>query len=307
MQGEIIATGTELVTGRVGDCNARYAARRLHEAGLVVPRITIVGDEGPLLQEVLAQGLTRSQFIVITGGLGPTEDDLTVEAAAQALNLRLRQDEALLAHLRRSLEERRLPWEERYARLAVIPEGAEVLDPCGLACGFALQHGEVRLFFLPGVPRQMRTLFDALVLPRLVEWAGEGEGLATRTLRFFGISETRLQEVVSGLPEFKRGVAVGYYPNFPENHLSLTVRGRDRAALTSTLDELTAILAREVDDTLLGPEETPLEELVGRQLKAQGLTLAVAESCTGGLIGHRLTNVAGSSDYFLGGSGELQQ
>ncbi len=301
MQGEIIATGTELVTGRVGDFNARYAARRLHEAGLVAPRLTIIGDEAPLVQEVLAQALTRSQFIIVIGGLGPTDDDITVAAAARALNLRLVQDEAVLAHLRGSLAERHLPWEERYARLAVIPEGAVVLDPGGRACGFALQHGEVRLFFLPGVPQQMRTLFDSLVLPRWVEWAGAGEHLATRTLRFFGVSETRLQGLVSRLPEFKDGVTVGYYPNFPENHLTLTVRGRDRAALASTLDCLAAVLAREVDDALLGPAEVPLEELVGRRLKAQGLTLAVAESLTGGLIGHRLTDVAGASDYFLGG------
>ena len=147
----------------------------------------------------------------------------------------------------------------------------------------------------------MRTLFDGFVLPNLTEWAGDGGLVAQRTLRLFGISENQLQEVVSQIPEFQQGVGIGYYPNFPENHLTLTVHGRDRQVLDETLDRLTAALAREVDDVLLGPEETPLEELVGRLLQASGLTLALAESCTGGLIGHRLTSVAGSSDYFLGG------
>jgi nicotinamide-nucleotide amidase len=301
MQGEIIATGTELVTGRVADFNARYAARRLHEVGLTVQRITILGDRAPVFREALQQSLGRCGFIIITGGLGPTEDDVTVAAASQALGLKLFQDEALLDRIRRCLTEQQIPWEDRYAKLAVIPQGALVLDPGGSACGFVLQHQGVRLFFLPGVPREMRHLFDAFVLPGLVEWAGGGEWVAQRTLRLFGISETQLQRVVAQLPEFQREVTLGFYPDFPENHLTLTVRGQDRATLDATLDRLSSRLAQEVGDALLGPEEAPLEELVGRRLKAGGLTLAVAESCTGGLIGHRMTNVPGASDYFLGG------
>jgi len=301
MQGEIITTGTELITGRVSDSNARYAARRLHEAGLAVQRITILGDQSPLFQEILAEGLARSQFIIITGGLGPTEDDITVAAAAHALNRRLLLDDVLLTRIRRCLAQRQIPWEERYARLALVPEGAQILDPGGRACGFALNHDSVRLFFLPGVPDEMQLLFDAFVLPALVESAGGGECLAHRTLRLFGISEIQLQEVVCRLPEFQQGVAVGYYPCFPENHLSLTLRGPDQAALKAGLDRLTASLAREVGEVLLGYDDATLEELVGRRLRERRLSLALAESCTGGLIGHRLTNVPGASDYFGGG------
>ena len=302
MQGEIITTGNELLTGRIGDFNARYAARRLHEAGLMVQRLTILGDHSPLFQDLLTEALARSKFIIITGGLGSTEDDITVAAATQALNLRLRCDEVLLERIRRCLGERQIPWEERYARLALIPEGAQVLDPGGMACGFALKHRDTRLFFLPGVPKEMRLLFDALVLPALVESAGGGERLAQRTLRFFGISEARLQQVVSHLPDFQPGeVTVGFYPNFPETHLTLTMRGPDRQALEETLDRLTSALAREVGDVLLGSDLISLEGLVGRYLQKNGLTLAVAESCTGGLIGHRLTDIPGASDYFLGG------
>jgi nicotinamide-nucleotide amidase len=301
MHGEIIATGAELITGRVADFNARYAARRLHEVGLGVRRITILGDDAPLFAELLLQALDRSRFVIITGGLGATEDDITVTAAAEALGLPLQHDEALLARLRRFLAERQVPWLERYGRLALIPQGAIVLDPGGMACGFALRQGDIPLFFLPGVPAEMRVLFDGYVLPRLLEMAGDLGSVAQRTLRLFGISENQLQEVVSAIPEFQEGVSVGYYPNFPENHLTLTVHGPDRAALEAALDRLTALLALEVDDALLGPEETPLEEIVGDLLRESGLTLALAESCTGGLIGHRITSVAGSSDYFLGG------
>jgi nicotinamide-nucleotide amidase len=301
MQGEIITTGTELITGQVADFNARYAARRLHEAGLQIQRITVLGDKAPLFQEQVARSLERSQFIIITGGLGPTDDDITVAAAAQALNLRLFTDEALLARIRGCLEERGLPWEERYARLAAIPEGALVLDPGGAACGFSLKHQDAWLFFLPGVPREMQGLFDAFVLPFLAGWAGGQEFMRQRTLRLFGLSETQLQETVNRLEEWQGGVSVGFYPNFPENHLTMTVRGPDPGVLEDSLDLLTKALGREVGDALLGPALVPLEELVGRLLRERGLTLAVAESCTGGLICHRLTNVPGSSDYFLGG------
>lgn len=301
MHGEIITTGTELITGQVADCNARYAARRLHEAGLALARLTMVGDQASLIREVLTQALNRSQFIIITGGLGPTADDVTIPAAALALDRRLVVHEGLLDRIRRCLGERQIPWEERYASLALIPEGAQLLDPGGMACGFALKHREVRLFFLPGVPEEMRRLFDDFVLPNLVAWAGPEEYWVQRTLRLFGISEARLQGVICRIPDFQHGVTVGFYPNFPETHLTLRVRGRDRAALTATLDHLTATLGAEVGEVLLGPEEVTLEELVGRRLNERHLSLAVAESCTGGLIGDRLTNVPGASDYFLGG------
>jgi len=301
VHGEIIATGTELITGQVADCNARYAARRLHEAGLRVERITTVGDRAALIREVLTQALSRSQFIIITGGLGPTQDDVTLPAAALTLDRRLVVHEVFLDRIKRCLGERQIPWEERYASLALIPEGAQVLDPGGMACGFALTHRQVRLFFLPGVPQEMRSLFDDFVLPSLVEWAGPGEYRAQRTLRLFGMPEAQLQGVISRLPDWQQGVTVGFYPNFPENLLSLTVRGPDREALEAHLDHLTAILRQEVGEALLGPAEVTLEELVGRRLNQRQLTLAVAESCTGGLIGHRLTEVPGASDYFLGG------
>jgi nicotinamide-nucleotide amidase len=301
IQGEIITTGTELLTGQVADCNASYAARRLHEAGLAVSRLTTVGDQAQSIQAVLQESLSRSQFIIVTGGLGPTADDVTLPAAALALDRRLVVNEGLLDRIRRCLGERQIPWEDRYASLALIPEGAQLLDPGGMACGFTLKHRQVRLFFLPGVPQEMRSMFDDFVLPALVAWARPGEFQVRRTLRFFGIPEAQLQGLIFQLPDFQQGVTVGFYPNFPEIHLSLTARGPDRAELDAALDRLTVVLAQEVGETLLGTVEVTLEELVGRYLREAGLTLAVAESCTGGLIGHRVTEVPGSSDYFRGG------
>jgi nicotinamide-nucleotide amidase len=260
MHGEIIATGTELVTGQTADENARYAARRLHEASLPITCITVVGDDAFLLRKALAQSIQRSQFVLITGGLGATEDDLTVAAAAAELNLKLVEDQDTVQRIRR-----------------------------------------VWLFFLPGVPHEMRDLFDTVVLPTLLSLAGTRDAMVQRRLRLFGITEAELQNVVSGLGESVRGVDFGFYPNFPETHLTLTLRGEDRQALNEILDRVTAALSQKVGEILLGPEEGSLEELVGLRLKETRFSLAVAESCTGGLICHRITNVSGASDYFLGG------
>lgn len=297
--GEIICTGNEIISGRVADLNARYAAARLHEAGLTVQSLTFLGDNIPLLQDALARGLSRSRFIIVTGGLGPTEDDVTAEAASSVLQLPLHQDESLLQRLRECFKQRGLPWEDRFARLALVPRGASILDPQATACGFYLQHQGTWLFFLPGVPREMRLLFDNYVLPSLLQAAAGGEAVCQRTLRFFGLHETELEHLIQGLCRLHQGLCVGYYPNFPENHLTLTLRGPRSQALEATLDQVTGDLAARTGAACLGT--AALEEIVGDMLRARQLSVAVAESCSGGLICHRLTNVPGSSDYFLGG------
>jgi nicotinamide-nucleotide amidase len=301
MQGEIILTGTEIMTGQVADVNAHYAGRRLHESGLMVQCVTVLGDGAPLFGEVLHRALGRSRFVIITGGLGPTDDDMTVAQAADVLNLKLVQDEAMLARMRRRLAERGFPWEPQYGKMALIPAGATILDPGRSACGFSLKYQDVWLFFLPGVPPEMRHLFEAAVLPVLMAMAGHTGHLEQRCLRIFGKMELEVQRAVHRLQTDLEGIDIGFYPNFPEIHLSLTARGPEKAPLQEKLDRFVAALSREVGDVLLGVDGAPLEDVIGRQLRQQGQTLAVAESCSGGLICHRLTNISGSSDYFQGG------
>ena len=301
MLGEIIATGTELVAGQVAEVNARYAARRLQNVGLPVQCITVLGDGAPLFGETLRQAVRRSQFVIITGGLGPTDDDVTVAQAAEVLDLQLIQDEALVARMHQWLEQRGFSWDQRYAKLALVPAGATILDTGRSACGFSLKYQDTWLFFLPGVPREMRLLFESGVLPVLVAMAGQQELMVQRSLRLFGKVEVEVQKVVHAVQEEVQGVNVGFYPNFPEVHLTLTAKGKARPPLEETLDHFIAVLSRELGDVVLGPDGASLEELVGMRLREQGKTLAVAESCTGGLICHRITNVSGASDYFMGG------
>jgi nicotinamide-nucleotide amidase len=301
MQGEIILTGTELMTGQVADVNALYAGRRLHESGLAVQCITILGDGAPLFGEVLHRALGRSRFVIISGGLGPTDDDMTVAQVADALNLKLVQDETMLACMRQRLKERGFPWKPQYGKMALMPAGSTILDTGRSACGFSLKYQDVWLFFLPGVPREMRFLFESGVLPVLTAMAGKTEHVVQRSLRIFGKMELELQQAVHRLHEDLEGIEIGFYPNFPEIHLSLTARGPEKAPLQEKLDRFVEALSREVGEVLLGVDGAPLEEVVGRHLREQGKTLAVAESCSGGLICHRLTNISGSSDYFQGG------
>ncbi len=297
--GEIICTGNEIISGRVADINARYAAARLHEAGLTVQCLTFLGDNAAQFQDTLTRAISRSRFIIITGGLGPTEDDITAAAAASVLQVPLHQDQSILQRLRECFKARGLTWEDRFARLALVPQGACILDPEATACGFYVKHRESLLYFLPGVPREMRLLFDRYVLPPLLQVAAGGEIVCQRTLRFFGLHETELENLLQRVCRLQDNFCVGYYPNFPENHLTLTVRGPNSVNLEVFLDEVTQDLAFHAGDAYLGAAS--LEENVGDLLRARKLTLAVAESCSGGLICHRLTNVPGSSDYFLGG------
>jgi len=301
MRGEIILTGTELITGQVAEVNARYAARRLHESGLAVQCITTLGDGDPLFNTTLRQALERSRFVIITGGLGPTDDDMTVAQAADALNLKLTQDESMLSRIRQRLAERGFDWHPRYGKLSLMPRGATILDTGRAACGFSLKHRDVWLFFLPGIPREMRLLFESSVLPVLVDLAGRPGHLVQRTLRFFGKMEIEIQQAVHAIEQEVKGVEVGFYPVFPEVHLTLTARGLAKPPLKQRLDRFVAALSREMGECLLGPDGAPLEAVVGEHLRDRGRTLAVAESCTGGLIGHLVTGISGSSDYFLGG------
>jgi nicotinamide-nucleotide amidase len=301
MQGEIILTGTELVTGQVAEVNARYAARRLHESGLPVRCITMLGDGDPLFGEALGRAIRRSRYVIITGGLGPTDDDMTVAQAAEALNLEIIQDEGMRARIRQRLQQRGFAWHPRYGKLSLIPQGATILDAGRAACGFSLKCRDTWLFFLPGIPQEMRLLFESGVLPVLTDMAGRQGHLVQRSLRLFGKMEIEVQQAVHTVEQEVEGVEVGFYPNFPEIHLTLTARGHERLPLEKRLDRFIAALHQEVGEVLLGPEGETLEEVVGRQLREQGWTVAVAESCTGGLICHRVTNISGSSDYFMGG------
>ena len=297
MLGEIITIGDELITGRVCDLNSFFLSGRISSYGLNIQALVSVGDNEDRILEALAQAVQRSDFVIVSGGLGPTEDDITVRVAARFFNRSLRVDEQFLEQIRQSLQSRGLPWFDSYRKMALLPEGAQLIDP-NEACGFYYHQGRTPIVFLPGVPREVRLLAEAKVIPLLLASRGQETFIRQRIFKFFGPPEAQIGEVLHDLAAGDGRVQVGFYPNFPENHVTVTVRAESDELAGQSLTRLEAEVERLLGSWLVAKDAGSLEESVGRVLRERGLTVAVAESCTGGLISHRFTSVSGSSNYF---------
>ncbi|MBU0516664.1 MAG: competence/damage-inducible protein A [Proteobacteria bacterium] len=295
---EIITIGDELISGRVRDRNAEFVAGRLFGLGVRVRAITTVADDLARIQDALTRAVRRSDLVLVTGGLGPTEDDVTCAAAAEVGGVPLVRNEAIWLKIKGYLELRgRGESPERYEKLAVLPQGAEIIDPRGNTCGFSIIVGGVPVFLLPGVPEQTRDLMDAQVIPFLSAGLADGSVLRQRLIKTFGLDETAIQEKLAPLAADWPGVSLGYYPDFPEVHLMLTAQAKDENEAAALITRAEGDVRRVLGKVVYGREHDRLESVVGELLAARGRKLAVAESCTGGLIGHRLTGVPGSSEY----------
>ena len=297
MKGEIITVGDELTSGRIADHNARFIARRLNDAGFGVVAISTVGDDPDMILGALNQAAGRADFVIVSGGLGSTEDDVTCQAAAEFCGRPLEINQPLFDRLRYHLERRGINRIADFEKMAYLPRGAELIDPKIRSCGFVINQSDKPVFFLPGVPAELETLIDDLVVPRLIGNRTGDRVIVDKVLRVFGLDEPTVGARVAGVIEAVPGLSVGYYPCFPEVEVTLTVRGPDREQAAVVIGRAEEQLRRELGDHVYGSDNDSLESVVGDLLRQRGMTIAVAESCTGGLIGHRLTAVAGSSDY----------
>ncbi len=190
MHGEIIAIGDELVSGKTVNTTSSFAARKLFDSGYSIRRITVIGDDIPLIVECLHKAIARSMFLIITGGLGPTADDITNEAVSKALELPLVENRQILRKISECEEHHGLSYDETFKRkLSMLPQGAELLNPDGHAAGYMLMHGDIPLFFLPGVPHQLENHVVEQVIPRLREILGAGRSVMQKTFKIFGLSE----------------------------------------------------------------------------------------------------------------------
>lgn len=297
MIGEIIAVGDELTTGRITNTTSAFAARELFLAGHEVAAMHTVGDAPALIGNVLRRAIRRAEFVLVTGGLGPTTDDLTNEAAAAALHRPPTLHHELLEKIRAQ------PWgdvchQEDIEKLAWLPQGAELLSADERMSGHFLVHDAVPVFFLPGVPGQAVKLLLESVLPRLASWpGGRSRAVRMRLYRTVGLSECEINRRLLDLEQEGRA-AIGYYPVDGEVHVSLTVTGDEADAL---FGEAERRIRAALGDHLYGTDKESLAQTVGGLLRAQGLLLATAESCTGGLIGSKIIAVAGSSAWYAGG------
>jgi nicotinamide-nucleotide amidase len=299
MKAEIIAVGSELLTPDNIDTNSLYLSQRLNEAGCEVRLKTIVGDDREDISGVLQMALQRS-LTILCGGLGPTEDDLTRAAVAMVLKRPVSVDEGILEALRKKFAARGFPMAKINERQAEVIQGAEILDNAlGTAPGMWIEEKGRCIVLLPGPPRELRTIFEDGVFPKIRKLC-EGMRLATRSFHITGMTESELDSRIAPI-----------YTSYPNVHTTVLAGTRHIAVRlyrwiktdkdASDLDELAAKIQATLGDAIFTTSGESMEEVVGRQLRESGCTLAVAESCTAGMLGMHITRVPGSSCYFLGG------
>jgi nicotinamide-nucleotide amidase len=300
MTAAVLSTGTELTRGELVNSNATYLAECLTLLGFEVSALETVDDHAERIVIALERLGREHDVVVCTGGLGPTTDDLTTECVARVLGVRLIRDETSLEAIRQRLERVGRTMAPSNAKQADFPESARILpNPHGTAPGFSVLLGRARAFFLPGVPSEMRAMFQASVVPEIEPLVTERSHQTL--LRTFGLPESEVNDRLGGI-EATHGVTLGYRARLPEIQVKVLARAPtgDEARARSEAAAI-EVRARLGEDAVYGEGETTLAEVVCRLFEARSLTLAVAESCTGGLVAELVTSVPGASRSFLGG------
>ncbi|MGQ0763095.1 MAG: competence/damage-inducible protein A [Acidobacteriota bacterium] len=301
LSAEIIAIGSELLSPNKSDTNSLWLTDQLNRIGIDVKLKTIVGDDDARLEEVVKDAVKRSRVVIATGGLGPTEDDITRKVVARALGRRLSLDEKLLEEIRTKFQRFGMDMPERNSRQAMVIDGAEVLpNPNGSAPGLYLEQGSCAIGLLPGPPREMKPMFENHVKPRLERIAGDIR-FATRLMRVTGMGESAVDEKISPIYTQFDNPQTTILFNSSEVEIHLRAHGRTEGDAESLLDHLSLKIEQALGNSVFSFRGETMEEVIGRRLTMTEFTLAVAESCTGGLIAQRLTSVPGSSKYFIEG------
>jgi nicotinamide-nucleotide amidase len=299
----ILCIGTELTRGELVNTNASWLADRLTTEGFEVEEIETIADDRATIVETLRRLGARHRVVVSTGGLGPTTDDLTSACAAEAAGVALARHEASLEAIRRRFSMLGREMSPSNEKQADFPEGSEVLpNPVGTAPGFRLSLGGADLFFTPGVPVEMKRMFDEQILPRIAARAPNDSH--QNHLKTFGQTESKIGELLSGVEAAFTGeagkVTIGYRAHFPEIEVKIHARSRSKQEAHALADAATREVKARIGEWVYGEgANDSFAAAVSRALRQRGLTLAIAESCTGGLVGHLLTGIAGSSEFLL--------
>ncbi len=298
MTAALLSIGTELTRGELVNTNATWLSEELTQLGFEVVEHAIVDDDLERIASLIRRFSETHQIVVATGGLGPTSDDLTTAAAAKAAGVGLVRDESVVEGIRRKFEAFGRVMPESNAKQGDFPEGAEVLsNPVGTAPGFAIRLGNARLFFVPGVPREMKHIFAESIRPGIA-------GLAERRthqihIRTFGMTESGVAQALQGLQEAHPGLTLGFRAHFPEIEVKVHVRSRSAVEAEREAEAIAEKVRGLLGHAVFGGRDDTFAAVVGKALRDQGKKLAVAESCSGGQVGAMLTQVPGSSDYLL--------
>lgn len=302
MRAELVMIGTELLLGETVDSNAAYLAQELANLGIDLYYKSTVGDNWLRMLEVLTQALGRSDLVITSGGLGPTMDDQTRSCLSALANRSLVLNPTAEAQIRAYFAKTNRPMSDNNLKQAFLPEGAQAIpNQWGTAPGILLELGNKILISLPGVPRELKNMFQASVVPYLINKT-DGNRLYSRTLRFVGIGESTLEEMVKDIISNQTNPTIAPYASFGEVKLRITAKAKSSIEAEALIAPVEKQLRETLGQWLYGLEQDTLEAVVGQMLIERKETIATAESCTGGLIAHRLTNVPGSSNYFMQGA-----
>lgn len=301
MKAIAISIGNELLNGRTVNSNAGYIGRQLHEAGIPLRRVLTVRDEPEEITAALRLALDQADVVLLTGGLGPTHDDITLQVVADFFVSELVFHPEVMARIEQRYRERGRVLPEVNRRLAYVPEKAEViLNPVGTAPGAHFRDAAGRqVFVMPGVPREMEGMMQDYVLPHLKK-ENRGANFTVHLYRTSGIAESRIFELCRDLFERYPGFETAYLPKFTGVDIRIMYRD-DEGPSEATYRAFEQAFYGIIGDYIYTTEDIELEQVIGQLLHQRGWTLAVAESCTGGMVQHKITNIPGSSGYFLAG------
>ena len=299
MTAEIISIGDELLIGQIVNTNASWMSRHLNLANVQVKHVTVVGDDRDDIRRSLDLALSRADVVLLTGGLGPTHDDITKKVVAEYFDsAEMVLDEKVLAHVKGFFQRRNLHMASVNEGQALVPKKATVLwNDYGTAPGLSFEHAGRYCAILPGVPAEMQHLMSERVLPFL-KTKTPNLAIRHRTIRTVGVGESALFEKLAPIAELEQFGKIAFLPHFSAVDVRISVYENDAAAAERRIHAAEEYILARVGQSVYGFDEETLESVIGRLLIAKQATLAVAESCTGGFVAHRLTNVSGSSQYF---------
>lgn len=297
---EIINIGDELLIGQVVNTNAADMAKMLNKAGFDVRKTSVIGDEAEIIRSSLQSAMQRAAVVLITGGLGPTKDDITKKVLAEEFDSSLIMNEQVRVHVERYFASKGLPFTPTNAEQALVPDKCRVVfNSVGTAPGMCFEKNGKLVFSMPGVPFEMRTMMPEVI--EIMKQHFKSEAVEYKTLLVSGIGESFLSDKLEGFEaNLPRGISLAYLPKGGTIRLRLTVKGADRNKVADMLGKQTELLLASVKDYFMGFECDNLAETLGERLSENGKTVATAESCTGGNIAHLITLVAGSSRYYKG-------
>lgn len=297
---EIINIGDELLIGQVVNTNAADMAKMLNKAGFDVRKTSVIGDEAEIIRSSLQSAMQRAAVVLITGGLGPTKDDITKKVLAEEFDSSLIMNEQVRVHVERYFASKGLPFTPTNAEQALVPDKCRVVfNSVGTAPGMCFEKNGKLVFSMPGVPFEMRTMMPEVI--EIMKQHFKSEAVEYKTLLVSGIGESFLSDKLEGFEaNLPRGISLAYLPKGGTIRLRLTAKGADRNKVTDMLGKQTELLLASVKNYFMGFECDNLAETLGERLSENGKTVATAESCTGGNIAHLITLVAGSSRYYKG-------